>query len=50
MLPNGNCSKTLGKVMKTSSGPVVGSMPKLKTAGKIMTPASTATSVSSIVT
>ena len=42
--------KMLGRVMKTSEGPDVGSIPTLKTAGKITTPASMATSVSRIVT
>ena len=36
--------------MNTSDGPDEGSMPTLNTAGKITTPASTATSVSRIVT
>ena len=39
--------KMPGSVMKTSEGPDVGAMPAVKTAGKIITPASTATSVSS---
>ena len=47
---NGMPLKMLGRVMKTSEGPDVGSMPTLKTAGKTITPASTATSVSRIVT
>ena len=42
--------KMLGRVMKTSARPDVGSIPALNTAGKITTPASTATSVSRIVT
>ena len=41
----GNRSNTFGSVMNTSSAPAEGSMPKLNTAGKIMTPASTATKV-----
>ena len=42
--------KMPGRVMNTSDGPDEGSMPTLNTAGKITTPASTATSVSRIVT
>ena len=42
--------KMPGSVMNTSEGPDDGSMPALKTAGKIMMPANTATSVSRIVT
>jgi len=42
--------KIEGRVMKTSEGPAEGSMPALKTAGKIIAPASRATSVSSSVT
>ena len=42
--------KMPGRVMKTSEGPDEGAIPTLKTAGKITTPASTATNVSRIVT
>ena len=47
---NGIELKMPGRVMNTSDGPDEGSMPTLNTAGKITTPASTATSVSRIVT
>ena len=44
-LPKGSCSNMFGRVMKTNSGPAVGSIPKLKTAGNTMMPANTATKV-----
>lgn len=43
---SGSVLKIAGRVTKTSEGPAVGSMPTLKTAGKITSPANTATSVS----
>ena len=48
--PAGSCAKTFGKVMNTSSGPAVGAIPKLNTAGKIITPARMATTVSNVAT
>ena len=45
--PPGICWKMLGKTSKTSFGPAVGSAPKENTAGNMITPASTATHVSS---
>ena len=47
---SGMSRKMLGRVMKTSDGPEAGSMPALKTAGKITTPERMATSVSISVT
>ena len=46
IFPNGNCSKIFGRVMNTSSGPAVGSIPKLNTAGNMIMPAMMATRVS----
>ena len=45
--PNGICENTLGSVMNTSPGPLPGSTPNAKHAGKMMRPAMNATSVSS---
>lgn len=39
-LPNGICSKTAGKMTKTSPGPWSGSKPNANTAGKMTSPAS----------
>ena len=44
--PRGRCVKMDGNTSNTSLGPATGSMPNENTAGKMMTPASTATSVS----
>ena len=44
--PRGICSKTLGSVMNTRPGPLPGSTPKAKHAGKMMRPAMRATRVS----
>ena len=46
ILPNCICMKTFGKVKKIRGGPAFGSTPKLKQAGKIMSPAIIATKVS----
>ena len=43
----GICSNTLGSVMNTSLGPSPGSTPKAKQAGKMISPVSRATVVSS---
>lgn len=45
-IPANACWNTLGRVMKMSDGPLSGLTPTLNAAGKIMSPARIATSVS----
>lgn len=44
--PHGSCTKTLGSVMKSSPDPALGSSPKEKMLGKIISPAQKAIAVS----
>ena len=41
-LPNGMCENAIGRLLKTSDEPLLGSSPALKSDGKIIKPASTA--------